>query len=58
MKLKHQIHDNSKVRKAIEEKFASQCERDTAWMVVKLIRELYPEVNELLKGELQEEWEE
>lgn len=58
MKFMHRIYDNPELRKAIEEKFAAQCERETAWMTVHLIKRLYPETNELLRGELKEEWEE
>ena len=58
MKLKHQIYDNPELREEIEKTFASQCERETAWMTVHLIKNFYPETNELLRGKLQEEWEE
>lgn len=55
--LTHRIYDNPELREAINKKFVSQCERETAWMTVHLIKNLYPETEEILNGKLQEEWE-
>jgi len=57
MKFTHRIYDNPKLRDAINKRFSTQCEQETAWETVHLIKNLYPETNELLRGELKEEWE-
>lgn len=53
----HQIRKNPLLDSVIQGEFNEE-EQRIAWQTVHLIKQLYPEISDIIRGDIVEEWEE